>query len=190
MADHESETSTDFASLLQETLDGLAGFCRDTTLAPEILAHYQRGLVFREPTFCDASYKIAGFAAPHRYLIFSANARCVDELSQHPEWGLCLWMPRACFKVIDRLERGGHTQITLLEIPEPLLPLFATGGLEQLEDDLAQEAHKLFEQAMQQAPLPELSTRLWLDRLEMPLGLNDQCAYFELLSLPVSPTQH
>jgi hypothetical protein len=180
----DAEAPVDLGELLQETLDGLAAFCRDTTLAPDILARYQPGLIFREPTFCDASYKIAGFAAPHRYLILSANARCVDEVSQHPEWGLCLWMTGARFKVIDRLEQDGHTQITLLEIPEPLLPLFESDALAQLESELAGEARNLFEQALPQPALPELSTPLWLERLTLPLGINNQGEYFDLLSAP------
>ena len=173
---------TDLGTLLQETLNGLAPFCRDTTLAPDILARYQLGLIFREPTFCDASYKIAGFAASHRYLILSANARCVDEMSQHPEWGLCLWMTGACFKVIDRLDQDGHTQITLLEIPEPLVPVFATEVVADLEQNLAIEARTLFDQALSHPALPELSTCLWLDRLASPLGINDDGEFFDILA--------
>ncbi len=182
--DDQNARLAELNALLQAALDGLAAFCRDTTLAPDILARYQAGLIFREPTFCDASYKIAGFAAPHRYLILSANARCVDEMSQHPEWGLCLWMTGACFKVIDRVEQDGHTQITLLEIPEPLVPLFAADALADLEQSLAAEARTLFEQALAESALPELSTRLWLDRLALPLGINDEGEYFEALAEP------
>ena len=62
-------------NLLQETLNSLAPFCRDTSLPPNILARYQPGVIFREPTFCDASYKIAGFCAPHRYLCLDGGCQ-------------------------------------------------------------------------------------------------------------------
>ncbi len=170
--------------LLQQTLSECVPFCRDTRLAPEVLEMYREGSIFREPTFCDASCKIAGLAAPHRYLILSANARCLDDVSQHPEWGLCIWQTGRCFKVIDRFEQSGFTQITLLEIPEPLVPVFASDALAVVERDLAQQARKLFEAVLKQPALPELSTRLWLDRLEHPLGINDAGNFFELLSHP------
>jgi len=70
-----------------------SAFYRDTELSPAIGSMYRVGVLFREPTFCDATYQFGGFAAPHRYLILSANARCVDAIYQHPEWGLCLWQP-------------------------------------------------------------------------------------------------
>ena len=176
----------ELSKLIRETVDNLGAFCRDTALAPNILARYQPGLMFREPTFCDASYKVAGFAAPHRYLIFSANARCLDEYSEHPEWGLCIWMTGSCFKVIGRLDRESHTQVTLLEIPEPLVPLFATEAVTSLEQQLAAEACALFEEALVQPALPELSTRIWLDRLTLPVGIDEQGNFFELLAGPTN----
>ncbi len=98
---------------------------------------YRVGVLFREPIFCDATYQFGGFAAPHRYLILSANARCGDAISQHQEWGLCLWQPGRIFKVIGVHRQAAHRQVTLLEIPEELRPAFTTRSLSKLESKVA-----------------------------------------------------
>jgi hypothetical protein len=140
---------------------------------------YRVGVLFREPTFCDATYKFGGFAAPHRYLIISANARCIDALSVHPEWGLCIWPTGRIFKVIGTNQEASRTQTTLLEIPEELRPEFTTGSLSSLERTFANRAVQEFDAALQLPVLPEHATRLWLDRLEFPLGVDDSGQFFE-----------
>lgn len=119
------------------------------------------------------------FAAPHRYLIISANARCIDALSEHPEWGLCLWQVGRIFKVIDRQESSERAQITLLEVPEELREEFTTAHLSELEQRFADQATKQFRAALQTPVLPEHQTRLWLDRLELPVGVDDHGHFFE-----------
>ena len=143
---------------------------------------YRVGTLFREPTFCDATYKLGGFAAPHRYLIISANARCIDAISQHPEWGLCIWQPGRIFKVIGTHQKAARAQITLLEIPEELRPEFTTRSLSDFERVFARKAEQQFEEALQLPILPEHETRLWLDRLELPLGVDDSGHFFEAWS--------
>ena len=159
-----------------------SAFYRDTELSPAIWSMYRVGVLFREPTFCDATYKFGGFAAPHRYLIFSANARCVDAISQHPEWGLCLWQPGRIFKVIGVHRKAAHRQVTLLEIPAELRPAFTTRSLSKLERALVREAVRQFEEALRWPVLPEHNTRLWLDRLAFPLGVDDGGHFFEAWS--------
>ena len=69
-----------------QAFEECSAFYRDTPLSPAIWSMYRVGTLFREPTFCDATYKFGGFAAPHRYLIISASARCVDAISQRRFW--------------------------------------------------------------------------------------------------------
>ena len=154
-------------------------FYRDTALAPAVLAMYQVGVIFRDPTFCDATYKFGGFAAPHRYLIVSAGARCIDALSAHPEWGLCIWPRDRLFKVIARHEKGPHVQITLLDVPEAQREAYVTTTLTPLEQTFAVEGAKRFEEALQRSANPEHRNRLWLDRLTYPLGIDDEGHFFE-----------
>ena len=140
---------------------------------------YRVGTLFREPTFCDATYKLGGFAAPNRYLILSANAHCIDDFSEHPEWGLCIWQTGRVFKVIGLHRKAARTQVTLLEVPEELRSEITTQSLSDLERDFARRAAQQFEDALQLRVLPEHETRLWLDRLELPLGVDDYGHFFE-----------
>src|SRR5262249_49083529 len=107
-------------------------FVRDTSLTDSVLVKYGVGVLLRELAFCDASHKLGGFVAPKRFLIFSSQARCLDELVPQP-WGLCVWQPGRIFKVIDRLTDGEHVQVTLLEIPEDLLGLFLGADANSIE---------------------------------------------------------
>jgi len=165
-----------------QAFEGCSAFYRDTVLSPEVLSMYQVGTLFREPTFCDATYKFGGFAAPHRYLIISANAYCIDELSEHPEWGLCIWQTDRIFKVIGTHQKEANTQTTLLEIPSEFRSELTTQSLSYLERGLASKAAERFEEALQLPTLPEHQSRLWLDRLELPVGVDDYGHFFEAWS--------
>jgi hypothetical protein len=135
--------------------------------------------LFREPTYCDATYKFGGLAAPHRYLIVSANAKCIDAFSQHPEWGLCLWQPGSIFKVIGVHSTGGFSQVTLLEVPEALREEFTTAHLSEMEVHFAYQAAERFRAALDSPVLPEHQTHLWLDRLKLPVGIDDSGKFIE-----------
>lgn len=163
----------------QEAFAECGAFYRDTKLPADVLKLYEVGLLFREPTFCDTTYKFGGLAAPHRYLIISANAKCIDALSQHPEWGLCLWQRGRIFKVIGIHSVSTFSQITLLEVPEALREEFTTARLSEMEVRFAQQAEEQFKTALTAPMLPEHQTRLWLDRLELPVGIDDNGQFFE-----------
>ena len=154
-------------------------FYRDTVLSPEVLSLYRVGILFREPTFCDSTYRFGGFAAPHRYLIISANAKCIDEFSELPEWGLCLWQLDRIFKVIGIYRRDEKAQVTLLEIPEVFLAEFVTPELNEMEKRFAAQAGERFETALDMPPLAEHRSRSWLDRLRYPVGVAANGAWFE-----------
>jgi hypothetical protein len=64
-----------FAEAVNATFAECGAFVRDTTLPDAVLGKYRIGVLLRERTFCDASHKLGGFVAPHRYLIFSSHAR-------------------------------------------------------------------------------------------------------------------
>jgi len=163
----------------QQAFSECGAFYRDAVLPSDTLALYQVGTLFREPTFCDSTYKFGGFAASHRYLIISANARCIDSLSEHPEWGLCLWQPGRIFKVIGVHSSAQFTQITLLEVPEEFLEEFTTERLSEMEIRFARQAEEQFKTAQNAPVLSEHQTRLWLDRLELPVGIDDTGRFFE-----------
>jgi CHAT domain-containing protein/Flp pilus assembly protein TadD len=154
-------------------------FVRDTTLPDTVLAKYGAGVLLREPTFCDASHKMGGFVAPHRFLIFSSQARSLDAFTPQP-WGLCVWQPDRVFKVIDRLTDGKHVQVTLLEIPEDLLGLFLSADANLVEQAFIEHGRGLFEDCRLAPPVPELDTDEWRSRLVYPVGVHDDSRYFPL----------
>jgi hypothetical protein len=156
-----------------------AAFYRDTTLPPGVLDLYETGILFRDPTLCDATYKFGGFAAPHRYLIVSASATCLDRLSPGPEWGLCVWLPGRIFKVLGVHRGDPFSQTTLLEVPETMREAFTTARLSEMEESFAGQAARQFEAAHEAPVLPVHANRAWLDRLAYPLGVNDQGRFFE-----------
>jgi CHAT domain-containing protein/tetratricopeptide (TPR) repeat protein len=165
---------------LFQAFDKCSPLFRDTMLSNDILERYKIGLFLREPTFCDATFKLSGFVAPHRFLIISSNARCLDQIV-HTTWGLCVWQTGRVFKVIDQTERSGRLQITLLEIPEEFLDLFCnTDPGRAIEESFISQAHSTFDQCIELPPLPELNTDEWRNRLVFPIGINDEGHYFPI----------
>ena len=164
---------------LEEVFAQCGAFYRDTSIPWPTILSYEVGMLFREPTFCDATYKFGGLAAPHRYLIISANARCVDSFSAYPEWGLCMWKSGRIFKVIARHRTDAFTQITLLEVPDDLREELTTAQLSEIEHEFAERAGEQFLIAATLPPLPEHTDVSWLSRLEFPLGINDSGEFFE-----------
>ena len=154
-------------------------FVRDATLPDAVLGKYRIGVLLRERTFCDASHKLGGFVAPHRFLIFSSQARSLDELAPQP-WGLCVWQLGRVFKVIDRLTDGNRVQITLLEIPEHLVEPFLRVDPNPIEQAFIEHGRGLFDDCRLAPPVPELDTDEWRDRLVYPVGIDDDCRYFPL----------
>ena len=165
--------TTDIEKLWHASFDQCSAFVRDTTLPQGFLQKYRVGLLLREPTFCDASYKLGGFVAPHRFLIISSHAKCLDDVAPQP-WGLCVWQTGTFFKVIDNTVGQGRAQVTLLEIPAELVSLFTGDNLSELEHSFALQARQAFEQYLNAAPIPELNTEEWRQRLIYPIGINAQ----------------
>lgn len=155
------------------------GLCRDTTLDDGLLSLYQVGLMFRERAYVDGTYKFGGLAAPHRYLILTARAICLEAYGPHPEWGLCVCKCDSIFKVLATTRRDGRSQVTLLQIPEEMREEFGTAELSPIEQEYAEEATRHFEEALQLEPRPEHTTEEWLKRLRFPLGFLEDGVWFE-----------
>lgn len=167
---------------LMQMVNNCSPFYRDTNMEMDIVEKYQIGIIFQDPTFCDATYHRGGLLASNRFLIISANARCIDAYSENPQWGLCLWADAPYFKVIDNIVERNYSQITLLEIPEKFLPLFRDNTFEVIEKQFAEKAEQDFREALELEPLPELNNADWLDRLIFPLGLDDNMNFIKKYS--------
>jgi CHAT domain-containing protein len=167
---------------LQEHFETCSAFFRDTTLSLNVLGRYKPGLFLREPTFCDATYKLGGFIAPHRYLIISSSARSLDEIAPQP-WGLCIWQRNSVFKILDVIGDDATRQITLLEIPEVFLRFFCAAQLSPLEQVFVEQARQTYLQSREMQLLPELDNDQWRKRLVFPVGVDDQGQYFPLYEI-------
>ena len=162
-------------SALRRLVEHAGPFARDSTLSPPQLEGFQVGRVLREPTFCDASYRVAGLVAPHRFLIISAEARALPESGEpdNPRRGLCIWRPDSYFKVIDRTAAGEKLQVALLQIPDELFPYFRAPELGRIEQKFAELARECFAECLDEPAIPELDSDGWRDRLMYPVGLDD-----------------
>ncbi|MEV4139867.1 CHAT domain-containing tetratricopeptide repeat protein [Dactylosporangium sp. NPDC049742] len=154
-------------------------YFRDTTLARGVLEMNRPGILLREPTYCDASRLPGGFVAPHRYLIFSANARTLGG-DTPDDWGLRLWPRGRIFKVIDRIIDQQRAQITLLEIPEHLVNLFLDMQPNGIELTYVQHGRDLFYELHNAPPVAGLDSDAWRDRLVYPVGIDDAHKYFPM----------
>lgn len=166
-------------SAIDKAFTECSAYYRDTFLSSEIFSLYKIGTIFREPTFCDATSKFGGFAASHRYLIISANARYFGGLDQRPEWGMCVWQPGSIFKVIGINQKSDQGQIALLEVPETFRGELITEDLSEMERFYANQAETKFHYALLLDALPAHQTEDWLRRLKFPIGIDDDGLFFE-----------
>ena len=82
------------------------------------------------------------------------------------------------WKMLAVHQAEGHAQITLLEIP-PALHAFNCKALTVLEQGLADKEAEQFAQALQRPALNACKGADWLERLQQPLGINEDGAFLE-----------
>lgn len=162
----------------------LLAYVRDVDLPEGYLEKYRVGLIFREPTFCDASeYSNQGLAAKHRYLLLSGNAKHLDALfggmSGSPGTGLSIFQADTLWKVLWVSKAEGHAQIALLEIPPMARDAFGGQAFTVLEQDLAGKAIHHFQQSLKLPVLEACKGDEWLARLKHPLGIRDDGVFLE-----------
>ena len=161
----------------QKFLGRLRPFVRDTYISYALSCKYEKGLIFSDPTYSDASCNFGGFASPNRYLIFSENKTLLE-----PVTGLCVWKRGSRFKVIDVQRTRSHSQITLLELGDGKILHEHAEILDEIEKDLAEIAGHFFFVAGRIDPLREHQTLEWLQRINAPLGIKDDGSFFEILN--------
>ena len=162
----------------------LWAYVRDVDLSDGYLEKYRVGLIFREPTFCDASEQSQqGLAAKHRYLLLSGNAKHLDALfgglSGSPGTGLSIFQTDTLWKVLAVSRAEGHAQITLLEIPPLARHAFGGQAFTVLEQDLADKAIEQFERTLKLPVLDACKGDEWLKRLKHPLGIREDGVFLE-----------
>lgn len=164
---------------LRRFLAGARPLARDTRLAAHMLDRYAPGSLLCERGFTDASCRLGGLVAPHRFLVISDRALLIEGTPDEGR-GLCVLPPDSLFKVIDRATDRGSEQVTLLHVPPELLQDLGGRGLGPIEERYAAMARECFRECAALPPVPELDNDQWRARLLDPVGLDDSGEPFPL----------
>jgi hypothetical protein len=158
-----------------ETVNELETFIRDVDPALGIFQKYKKGLVIQETGYIDVSEFESGPLAHLRYHILTTHG---DEFNQRfPEYG-ALTMPRGCFfKVLDAWLVDRYALVTLLHIPEELVPYYALHTDVQ-EPAIVAASRQRYQASLAMMPNPALEDEYWLRRTAFPVGIDDDGSYF------------
>ena len=169
-------------------LPGCQLFYRDTDADIDVYKSYPIGSIIRAGFFVDVTAKTAKPTKKVRYIIGSAHCAKLYEVAQDEDmkrWRLCTLHFNSYFKVIDVYEKGGVTQIFLLHIPYQSLPFFRAEhsfnfvqGISQI--NLVEVARKSLDAKLEMEVFPDTSEPDLLERMEMPIGIDNNGNPFSL----------
>lgn len=160
--------------LWRETFSDVGFFYRDADLSDPVLAAYEVGRMIQERAYVDCSYLSGGLAARHRYLIITGKARDLNALTDmDKKYGPTIIQRDSFFKVLDVYTVEGHVQITLVHIPEELIPYLHIPELNETEEEIVEAARTNFEESLNAPTVPALAESYWLERVEFPLGVSE-----------------
>ncbi len=141
---------------------------RDTNLPENFIEKYQPNTDIVEQGFTDASKFRGGPSGNIRYLILSNQGKdltAVDENAK--QWGLVVFNNSTRFTVLDVYTRDGVTQVFLTTDADMLKS-------NNLVDQAITAAHKDLDELAGSPAAEALTTDVWKQRVEHPLGFNDQ----------------
>ncbi len=182
----DSDDLAHLEGVLDATYPGLMLFARDVDLVPELARKYTAGLVLRERGFTDATPRLGGMVTTHRFVIMSNHMTDFDALlgkdrsAETPDWRLHVAAQDSYFKVLGQSKVEGKTLIFLLHLPNDDRWRLLAGVTVDLDERLLADALGRMEARLQQAPIPEVTSALWLDRCRFPLGMSDDGELFPL----------
>lgn len=143
---------------------------RDTTLPNTVIERYRPGMTIIERGFIDVTQLRGGISGTVRYIV--ATDASVDVSLINPsvkKWGLRILQRGTILSVLDVYTLSGITQILLSTLPES-----QNGELiEAARNDLAE--------LVDAAPVSELLTDEWKNRVAFPVGLDDMGEPFPVL---------
>lgn len=162
--------------VIESTFDSASRYVRDVNLNPKLAEKYEIGQIILEKGFVDASSRIGGMMTTHRYLILSGYMVDFSAFEQDTNWGLHVAKNGSKFKVVDIYTVGDKTQILLLQLPEGFERVFENRT--DVEEEFIEMERENFENDLKKEVVEELSTELWLQRCEFPLGMSDEGEFF------------
>lgn len=164
----------EFFEKLKQLLVSSKFLYRDTSIPQETLTLFKVGAMFKEPTFCDATSKFGGIIGNTRFLIVCSSPKDFGMLSENPEWGLCAVGANETFKVIDVIHNESKSQVTVLHIPKGFEEYFLSEDAHMFEGNLTPQTREDFSEACSTKPLPELNTVSWRERVQHPIGVDNE----------------
>lgn len=171
--DLKNMTKEQFQDLANRMYPGIALFARDVNLPAELARKYVPGQIIREKAFTDATIRFMGMVTTHRYVILSNHMKDLSKLEHGTNWGLHMANKDSHFKVLGQMTHQGKTGIFLLHLPDDESWKVWQGAEFDLDKQLYDMAVERFRAKCTQPPVPELTTKAWLDRCAFPVGMSD-----------------
>lgn len=163
--------------IYNQTFAGLTLFYRDVELSENLISKYKVGQIVMERGFIDMTNKGDGLSTNLRYLIASAHANDLGELSPDSKCRHYVLPSNTYLKVLDIYKIGDKTQIFLLHIPEHSIELFKS-SISNIEKDIIEKARQGLDSKINLPLIDELQTPEWKERTEFPIGMNDKGEMF------------
>lgn len=171
---------------INATYPGLMVFVRDANLSSELASLYTPERVIRERGFTDATPRLGGMVTTHRFVILSNHMADVDALlgerrdADAPGWRLHVANRDSHFKVLGKVDVHGRTLICLLHLPDDDRWRIVASASVDLDAQLLDDVTRRMEVRLAQDPIPDVTTKLWLDRCQFPVGMSDDGEWFTL----------
>ena len=169
---------------MNEIFPGIQMFVRDLFMPDELAAKYEPERIIMERGFTDGTNRVMGMMTPYRFTILSNHMPDISFMEHGTNWGLHVARANSHFKILDRYEHEGKTQILLLHLPDDeRWKMFETMKF-SIEDDLIATSRQRFEVKSRSEVVPELATMEWLKRVAKPVGMDLSGNFFDLDLLP------
>lgn len=165
--------------IVKNAMSGIKIFIRDVNLNDNFIEKYVEGMIIREKGFCDASWKLGGMVTNCRYMILSNHMVDFRNYENGTNWGLFVGQKDSHFKVLNKFEYKGKTQILLLHLPDDeSWKMFE--NIDLRDDEIIDNSNQLFKKYCELPVINELASDEWIKRCSFPLGLDDDGNLFEL----------
>lgn len=184
--DPKHMTKEQLQAVADKMYPGMALFARDVNLPEALARKYVPGQIIREKAFTDASSRFMGMVTSHRYVILSNHMANLAQFEHGTNWGLHMANKDSHFKVLGQYTYEGKTGIFLLHLPDDESWHLWQKAEFAMDKQLYDMAVQRFVNKCTQPPVPELTTKAWLDRCAFPLGMSDDG---QLWPLEVSPEE-
>ncbi|MDD4795394.1 MAG: hypothetical protein PHG03_02415 [Bacilli bacterium] len=173
-------SNKEIEDIINNTFSGLTMFVKDINL-DEILENYNiPGIILREKAYVDATAIIGGISTTHRYCILSNHMCDLSQIVPETLQGHCLSKRDGHFKVLKKIKFRDKTLIILLHLPDDeTWKLFENSKI-NLEDEMISKTIEIANKKFNLEPIKEFSTKEWLKRCSLPIGMNKEDIKFKL----------